>query len=95
MSVPVNTKPRVWHIVNDQHILTVTMVIIKMKRKDILIGSIQHLVTKLVSYFTLVYIDDDIYTYRMCVCLHVCLASIKYNLPKYLYFYAGNVHKYI
>lgn len=62
MSVPVNTKPRVWHKVNDQHILTVTMVIIKMKRKDVLIGSIQHLVTKLVSYFTLVYIDDDIYT---------------------------------
>lgn len=84
----------VWNIVNDQHILTVIMVIIKIKRKDILIGSNQHRVTKLVSYFILIYIYD-IHTYKMCVCLHVCLDSIKYNLPTYLYFYAGDVHKYI
>lgn len=31
----------------------------------------------------------------MYVCLHVCLASIKYNLPTYLDFYAVNVYKYI
>ena len=55
----------VWNIVNDQHILTVIMVIIKIKRKDILIGSNQHIVTKLVSYFILIGYKDLIYIYSL------------------------------